>query len=301
VDALASIGHLQLHAELVLSHGLTIVQVCTPGRVGGIERVVQLLAIGLEAAHNRVTVLPIFSHGIDIAPFIDPLEHAGVDVRPVRIARFSPFKEMKDVDKVIRDVAPDVVHFHGYRADILHSARARRSGFPTVVSVHSAHRETGRMRVYRWIWERRLGLSDAVVAVSRPVASELSTVVSRDRLHTILNGYAPGTEALGRTEARRALRIDEGRPTIGWIGRLEDVKDPLGFLEALASIQDQDWQAVVIGDGPQSGAVRARRDALGLGSRVKTLGEIPNASRYLPAFDPVDAHFEVRRQPDGRA
>jgi glycosyltransferase involved in cell wall biosynthesis len=42
---------------------------------------------------------------------------------------------------------------------------------------------------------------------------------------------------------------------------------------------------VIVGDGPERGAVEARARALGLGRRFTCVGALPEASRYLSAFD----------------
>ena len=84
-----------------------------------------------------------------------------------------------------------------------------------------------------------------------------------------------------------AARGTPGGRTLGFLGRLEAVKNPLFLLDLLAALEGGDHRLVVIGDGPLMGALRARAAALALTDRVELLGSLPRAAALerLAALD----------------
>ena len=83
----------------------------------------------------------------------------------------------------------------------------------------------------------------------------------------------------------------DGRPTIGFVGRLEPRKAPLDLLRALPAIAERvpDVRLVLAGGEELAGAAAyaesVRQEALRQGDRVLALGAVPEASRLMPWFD----------------
>jgi glycosyltransferase involved in cell wall biosynthesis len=184
------------------------------------------------------------------------------------------------------EVQPDVVHSHGHRSDLLDAMVAKHAGYPIVTTVHGSSLLGGAVRLYEWMQLVSLRLFDAVVAVSRALASSVAgRWVAPDRLHLIPNAWSGGRTSLERGEARRALGLPEAARVVGWVGRLIPVKAAHTALDAVRRIDDPAIHMAIIGDGPERERLEQRAAALGLGSQVTFCGRVPDAGLMFRAFD----------------
>lgn len=264
---------------------LSILQLCNPTAFGGLERVVQGLSLGLAARGHRVTVAGVHVPGADRRAFFEPLAAGGVATRPVVIGARDYLGERREVARLLDELRVDVVQAHGYRADIVHrgSAAARQIGF--ISTMHGTGDLTGLTAVYDWLQERLLHRSDAVIAVSTPIAARLQRRVSADRLHVVPNAWVPLRPPLPRAEARARIGLPADVPVIGWVGRLAPVKGPDLLLQALAGLSDRPWLACIVGEGPERLALEALAATLGLQERVRFVGALPEAGHLSAAYD----------------
>ena len=83
----------------------------------------------------------------------------------------------------------------------------------------------------------------------------------------------------------------DGRPTVGFVGRLEPRKAPLDLLHALPALAERvnDVRLVLVGcddlDGSASYAGEVRAEAARQGDRVLALGGVRDAAALMPWFD----------------
>ncbi|TVR58912.1 MAG: glycosyltransferase [Gemmatimonadales bacterium] len=267
---------------------LSVVHLCTPARVGGLERVVQGLAVWTARAGHQVTVMAVSGPGADLGEFLAPLERAQVPVVRVESSGRRYLAERRVVQKHLRRMRPDVLHTHGYRCDLLHGGPARRLGIATVSTLHGSSRMGGLSHLFEWLQERALARFDGVVAVSEPLRQSLLTKgVRADRVHLIPNGWVPPERYLDREEARRELKLPQDRLIIGWIGRLIPIKGCDVFLEALTRLGPNapPWHGIVVGDGPERAALEEQARHLGIEDRVTFAGSVPEAARIARALD----------------
>jgi glycosyltransferase involved in cell wall biosynthesis len=109
-----------------------------------------------------------------------------------------------------------------------------------------------------------------------------------ERLRLIESGvdlaaYRPGPKS---DEVLRELGIPAEAFVVGYSGRLAEEKRPETFIELAARLRDDPrlW-FVMTGKGPLSGAVEERARQLGLGSRLRLLGLVPDPRRYMAIYD----------------
>lgn len=264
----------------------TILHVLAPGRAGGLERVVAMLA-GAQRADQLdarvVAVLDPAERGEH--PFLAELAATAVPYVVLRVGARDYVGEARGVLRVLRGLPDAVVHTHGYRADVVGGWAARRAGVPAVATVHGYTGGGWRNRLNERVQALALRRADAVVAVSRPLVERLRRAgVRAAAIHLVRNGLAPVDAPLARAEARAALGIPADALVAGWVGRLSPEKGADVAIEALASAPSA-WRLAVIGDGPQGAPLRERAAALGVAERVRWLGLVPAAARYLAAFD----------------
>jgi glycosyltransferase involved in cell wall biosynthesis len=265
---------------------LSVVHVCAPAEVGGLERVVQGLSVGLARRGHTVSLIAVVSPGADLAPFFAPLGPAGVRTIAVELPGRAYLRELNAVGRLILSLAPDVMHSHGYRPDLLHGWSTRRKGIATVSTLHGSSRMGGKSHLFEWIQERALRRFDAVVAVSHPLVDSLERRgVPHDRIHHVPNGWFAPSRPLPRDEARARLGLSPGDRVIGWTGRLIPIKGADVFLRALGLLDTPGWVGCVMGDGPERPALEALAEELGIGDRVRFQGAVQEAARSFAAFD----------------
>ena len=265
---------------------LRILQLTAPDAVGGLERVVQALAIGLHARGHDVRVAAVISPRDPVDPFFDPLHQAGVPAERIVVSNRGYLAEHRAVGRLLRGWRPQAAHTHGYRSDVLHVGQLSRAGAATVTTLHGSSRMGGLSTVSEWIQLAVLRRFDGVVAVSRPLGDELrGRWVPEARLHVIPNGWTGADPTLSRDEARATLGIAPGARVVGWVGRLIEVKKCDLFLEALARLQPLPMTVAIVGDGWMRPALEARVAALGLQDRVRFHGAIFDIARAFRAFD----------------
>jgi glycosyltransferase involved in cell wall biosynthesis len=266
---------------------LRVAHLCTPARVGGLERVIQALSRAQVARGHAVSVIAVVSSPGDAAAFFAPLEGSGVRTIPLVMGARAYRTERLRVRGLLIADRPDVVHTHGYRADLLHGAPVRRAGIATVSTVHGSSRMGGLSHFFEWLQLRALRGFDAVVPVSSPLERTLREVgVRAERLHLIANAVSEGSGALSREAARARLGLPADVGCVfGWVGRVVPVKGADVFIRAIAALPPDAGIASIIGDGPDRTAMESLARELGVEGRVRFHGEVADAAPLLAAYD----------------
>ena len=275
-----------VHAPARPRHDMLIVHVLAPGPVGGLERVVQSLSAELRQAGHDARVAAVLDEGSPPTPFLSGLERAGVPIHPIALPPRAYLTERRRLADLFRTLTPDLVHTHGYRADVQAGAVARRLGLPAATTVHGFTGGGWKNQFYERMQRRAFRRFDAVVAVSRPLGERLRAAgIPAERIHVVPNAAPPEAgPPLTRQAARRRLGLPDHGFVAGWVGRLSHEKAPDVMVEALAHAP-AGIEAVIIGDGPAGAAARALADARGVASRIRWAGTVPDAGSLLPAFD----------------
>jgi glycosyltransferase involved in cell wall biosynthesis len=273
------------HWTIALFTPLSIVHVAAPAPFGGLESVVRLLAIGHRARGHEVRVAAIVTDpGADL-PLLRVLEASGVEVLRLAVPGRGYLRERALAGDLYRRIRPDVVHTHGYRADVVDTGPARSLAIPTVTTVHGFTGGDWKNRLYERLQMRAFRRFDRVVAVSDSLAQQLRrSGIGDTQLHTIPNAYDAGDGVLDRRAARRELALPDDAFVVGWVGRLSAEKGPDVMIDA-AALVGQPVVVAMVGDGPEHHALQARADARGIAERVAWCGRVIGAGRVFPAFD----------------
>jgi len=171
----------------------------------------------------------------------------------------------------------DVVHCHDAHALQVAILPARRAG-RKIVAARRVHFPTSR---------RKWNLAHRVVAISETVREALHrSGVDPHRITAIYSGIR--VEELAAIDPlvpplRERLGIGEEAFLVGNIGHLHGYKGQRVIPEAAAGVADAHW--VIIGEGPERGALEERIARFDVGDRVHLTGAIPDARRALREMD----------------
>lgn len=174
----------------------------------------------------------------------------------------------------------DVIDAHYFYPDGVAAARlAREFGKPLVISARGSdvnligQMAGPRRRMLAAADHARacIGVSDALVDAMRGWG------VAEGKLHRVPNGVnLESFRPVPRAEARARLGLPtEGQLLIG-VGNLVELKGHHILIETLSLLASElpDLSLVLIGDGPQRGALAAQAQALGLAGRVRLTGRV---------------------------
>ncbi len=263
--------------------------VVAPSPVGGLERVLQTLAVAQQLGGDDVHVAAVLDAADAAGGFIDPLEREAICVHRVVPGQRHYLREQRDIAGLCRRVRPDVVHTHGSRADVVDAAAARHAGCVTIATVHGFLGGSVRNRCYEWHLQcRSLRRASAVAAVAAPIVERLvATGVKRDRVRLLRNAWRASAEPLDRRAARNSLGITSDAFRIGWIGRVSREKGLDNLVRALPSLADLRVELSILGDGPERAAVLREAKALGVADQLSWHDVVPGADRVLSAFDVI--------------
>jgi glycosyltransferase involved in cell wall biosynthesis len=264
-----------------------VLHLTAPAPAGGLESVVLGLARELVERGTRITVVATVQPSSEPHPFVADLRTAGIDVRVLELDGGAYLTELRQLRQLIRDLAPDVVHTHGFRSDVLGMLAARGSGVPLVSTVHGLTGGNWRVRLYERIQLRAYQAFDTVVPVSAPLAELLRrSGIDPGRVRPIPNAWAGRADFLDRDAAREALGLPTRVAVIGWVGRFSLEKGPDLFVDAFADVSDE-AHAVMVGDGPELSRIAKRAETSTWSDRIHLTGRVAQAGRLLRACDAV--------------
>ena len=246
---------------------------------------VATLALAQRRAGHRVIVAPSISAPEEGEHFLASLEGTDLEVVPLHVSRRAYLREAALIRGLCRTQGVNVVHTHGYRSDLVGGHVGHSAGLPIVTTVHGFTGGGARNRFYEALDRLAFRRFDAVVAVSRPMADLLRTGgVPASRIHVVPNALAPHAAPLDRATARRTLGLPDGATIAAWVGRVSREKGADVFVDAVALLEDRGMHAAILGDGPERAGEEARANTVAP-SRIFWLGVVPDASRFLAAFD----------------
>ena len=263
--------------------------------VYGAETILLYLAREQQSRGHQPLIASIRDPGTPETRFEALAAKWRLPVIAIRIAPRPTPGVIKTLLGAVHQATPDVLHSHGYKANILLGPVPRRRRGAMLATVHGW--TNTRMFTRMWLYERleRLALRrlDAVVAVSKQMlALPALRALPTARRRVIENGIPPLETRLADLVSRGAAPLPHDlvafvarRPTLVAIGRLSAEKHFALLLEAYARARARlpggGHQLVVVGEGPERDALVRRTDVLGLRDVVRFPGYVDGADRLL--------------------
>jgi len=263
--------------------------------VYGAEAILLYLAREQRASGHEPVIGSIRNPGTGQTPLDARATSWGLPVVPICIPprRLTP-GVIRTMLRTIRNVAPDVLHSHGYKGNILLGSLPRRLRGPMVTTLHgwTSPRPLSALWLYERLDQFSLRRIDAIVVVARHMLQLPALLpIPSPRKHLIENGIPSLAERLADLAARGCLPLPVElvefvghRPTLVAIGRLSPEKGFLLLLEAFSLARSTgltESQLVIVGEGPQHAQLAHRIAQLGLAGRVRLAGYVDAADRLL--------------------
>jgi len=269
-------------------------RVITRLNIGGPAIHVSLLASRLDPTRYETLLVSGVESGdegnmleLGRLPPIDPR------ILPTLGRAISPLDDLRALTGLVllaRSFKPDIVHTHLAKAGALGRIAARIAGVRTVV--HTYHGS-----VFRGYFGQResavyLGIERALARITTRIVA----ITSGQKADLVDLGIAPSSKIVeiplgldldhfrelpAREDALSALGLPREGRYVAIVARLVPIKDIPTFLRAFALVTESlpDVRGLVVGDGPERGAVERLAQNLGLERRCRFLGwraDLPN-------------------------
>ena len=181
----------------------------------------------------------------------------------------------------------EIVHAHGYKADIYVYLALRTSNIPFVSTCHNWIDSKLLVSLYGMADRLVLRNYPAVIAVSDEVCQRLLKAgVRADKIHLVRNGIdlRPFDRAL---PSLRGGPTSDHSPIVGFVGRLSNEKGADIFLNAAAMILVElpSTKFVVIGEGPDRDKLESLIDQLKLRQSISMLGRRDDMPSVYASLD----------------
>jgi glycosyltransferase involved in cell wall biosynthesis len=215
-----------------------------------------------------------------------------VTVHPLGVAGDRPGAWLWRLDRLLRTLEPDVVHFHSPlmagTGRLLVLTRPRRRRPHLVTTEHNAWptfaRPTRVLNALTW------PLDDAHLAVSEEVQESVRPYFGAPRTEVVVHGIDLAEVSRARDErarVRRELGVADDEVLIGTVANYREQKGYPELLEAARTVLDAVPNArfVAVGQGPLEAEIVDLHRRLGLGDRFVLLGYREDPERVLAACD----------------
>jgi glycosyltransferase involved in cell wall biosynthesis len=237
---------------------------------------VNLLASSLNQAGEQVYLGLFNADAASCAQVVREADQNAVPVWNLRCRGRWDWRAVHDLANFLKINRIDVLHTHGYKANIYGFLGAKLAGCAIVATCHNWTRRTAALQRYAALDQMFLRWFDTVTAVSQGIVAELRHIGVR-RIRMIANGIDVAKYQAAGDQSR-----DNQPLVIGCLSRLSKEKGVDVLLWALPRILDQypSVHCCVAGEGPERAQLEALAAKLGVA-----------ASFHMPGFCDDTADF----------
>lgn len=202
-----------------------------------------------------------------------------LEIRKIPILKLDKFN-IHNIKKAIREYNPDIIHAHDPKSTIASVISSR--GKKIIAHIHSNHRYMRKISIKSCIFhfyiEKR---TSDIIWVSD---SALNEYIFNKKINKKTNSIVL-RNVVNPNELKDIAINDKNKYSFDlvFLGRMEDVKNPLRFIEIISQIQKnkRDIKVAMIGDGSLMNEAKAKVDALGLAKNITIFGNLINPYKIL--------------------
>ncbi len=267
---------------------MRILHMISGGDVGGAKTHVHTLLAGLTKTEH--VLLACFMDG----PFAQEARELGI---PTRVLTGSVPSVVKQLAELVKTEGFEILHCHGSRANLIGSMLKKRTGLPTITTIHSDPKLDYMGRplaalTYGTINKHALQQMDYWVGVSQPTVDMLhQRGFDPNRTFVISNGvsFDLGAPAQDRETYLQSLGI-ESKPSMtvfGIAARINPVKDMGTLIRAFSKTVKAcpDARLIIAGDGEQRSQMEELAVQLCPAGTVTFAGWVSDTHSFYSAID----------------
>lgn len=221
--------------------------------VYGAESMVLNLLQSLRSVGCRPILAPLWNSHHPNAELATLARQRGIEVELIRCQGRFDFSVIRQIRQHVRKYRIDIVHSHGYKADLYSYLATRQPRVPLVATCHNWTDLTAAVSLYGRLDRLALTRFDRVAAVSEAVAGILTAARVPPNVVSIIPNGVPTEQFVAADSGKLAQLENHTGLVVGMVGRL--VKDK-GFDYVLRGARQllaefPDTRFLLVGDGPQ--------------------------------------------------
>lgn len=266
-------------------NNVKVLQLISSGGYYGAENMLLNLCASQESAGCRNSLLLFYNVHVPNVEFYERARRRGISVRMVHCKGRADMNAVRQIQDYIQEDAIDLVHTHGYKADLYGYVAAKRAGKPLVATCHNWVGGTAALGIYNRLDRLVLKRFNAIAAVADAVRERLlASGIAPARIKTIANGV--DVEAFERSQSVPAPEISGGK-IIGVVARL-DLQKGFEFLFSAVRELSRSFpgiKVVISGEGPDRQAIEQMIERDGLRNSVVLAGQQSDMPGVYAAMD----------------
>ncbi|HEX9255014.1 MAG TPA: glycosyltransferase family 4 protein [Candidatus Angelobacter sp.] len=262
-----------------------VLQLISSGGYYGAENMLLNLCASQEQSGCQNSLLIFYNVHVPNVEFYERARRRGVSVRMVHCNGRADWRAVRQIEEYIHEDGVELVHTHGYKADLYGYLAAWRCHKPVVATCHNWVGGTAALGIYNHLDRMVLKKFSALAAVSDAVAHRLLAFgVPTEKIKTIANGI--DVTAFERAQPLPLLRA-EGSTVVGVVARLDMQKGFEYLLRAACELckMFSDLKIVIAGEGPDRSKIEDIIQQYGLQSSVVLAGQQSNMPAVYAAMD----------------
>lgn len=266
---------------------MRVLQLISSSGYYGAENMLLNLIGNDEATASQNLLAVFYNRHQPNTELYDRAKRRGIAAELIHCQGRIDWRGVRDIRRLVRAHNIDVLHTHGYKADLYGYLAARREGKPVVATCHNWLAGGAMLAIYNFLDRIALQRFDAVGAVSETIAEKLLSLGLRcERVTVIPNGIdvhafdvAPSPATPG-TQARK-------EQVIGVIARLDLQKGFVYLLNAVATLRHSfpALRLLIVGEGPDRARIEQMVSGHNLGGLVTFAGQQSDMPGVYAAID----------------
>ena len=265
--------------------GVKVLQLISSGGYYGAENMLLNLCASQQKAGCQNSLMIFYNVHAPNVEFYERARRSGLSVRMVHCQGRADWRAVRQIQECIQEDRIQLLHTHGYKADLYGYVAARRSGKPIVATCHNWVGGTAALSIYNHLDRMALKRFHGLAAVSDSVAERLlASGVPARKIRTIANGI--DVQTFERARPLPVLNFN-GSKVIGMVARLDFQKGFEYLLRAARELRDvfPTLKVVIVGEGPDRTAIENMIQRFGLQSNVILAGQHSDMPAIYAAMD----------------
>jgi glycosyltransferase involved in cell wall biosynthesis len=262
-----------------------VLQLISSGGYYGAENMLLNLCSSQQEAGCENSLLLFYNVHAPNIEFYERARRSGISVRMVHCEGRADWRAVRQIEEYMQQDGIDLLHTHGYKADLYGYVAAQRSHKPIVATCHNWVGGTAALGIYNRLDRMALKRFNSLAAVSEPVAQRLiDSGVPGRKIKTIANGI--NVEPFQHAHPLPALTFD-GHKIVGMVARLDLQK---GFDYLLRAVRElcgifRELKVVIVGEGPDRKLIEDMIRQYSLESNVILAGQQADMPGVYAAMD----------------
>jgi glycosyltransferase involved in cell wall biosynthesis len=267
---------------------MRIFQLISSSGLYGAERVILTLCRELNRMGHETTIGVFENAHRPNTEILTVARSMKLPVQVIPCANRFDRTAIRVLQSVFEQSEPEVLHAHGYKADLYGYLAAKKSKATLVSTCHTWLDNDWRVYLYGVIDRFVLRRFQMIVAVSDDVAKRLREArVPENKIRIINNGI--DIDAFSNAEPALRKGVPPTQRIVGLVGRLSPEKGIEYFLSAASKIKISHPQTtfVVVGEGPERNNLEATARKLGIQDSVRFTGKLDNMAEVYASLDVI--------------